>query len=234
MDDFYGKRTFIIRIPVAFNCVCATNAGWLSRNSVDAATSCSPFSAVLTWWANHRQLLEWMDGWLARNGTTNELQLNNDNLLHGKAFSGQCNLLAQHGVVAQWPSRQTDRTGRMAKVQEDVQRSKENANCLWNIKHLSNKIYFWKECLCVNMNLCSVLPLPCQDEKDKRNRHGLFANVVVVYWFPYSRNSPCEWEGIQLKVQFSASSVQLICCWRNKILLSVAGQLDWTRNGVVV
>lgn len=141
MDDFYGKRTFIIRIPVAFNCVCATSAGWLSRNSVDAATSCSPFSAVLTWWANHRQLLEWMDGWLARNGTTNELQLNNDNLLHGRAFSWQSNLLAQHGVVAQWPSRQTDRTGRMAKVQEDVQRSIGNANCLWNIKHLSNKIY---------------------------------------------------------------------------------------------
>lgn len=164
-------------------------AGWLSRNSEDAATSCSPFSMVLTWWANHRQLLEWMDGWLARNGTTNELQLKNDNLLHGRAFSGQCNLLAQHGVVAQWPSRQTDRTGRMAKVQEDVQRSKGNANCLWNIKHLSNKIYFWKECLCVNMNLCSVLPLPCQDVKDKRNRQGLFANEVVAYWFPYSRNS---------------------------------------------
>lgn len=64
-----------------------------------------------------------------------------------------------------------------------------NANCLWNIKHLSNKIYFWKECLCVNMNLCSVLPLPCQDVKDKRKRQGLFANEVVAYWFPYSRNS---------------------------------------------
>lgn len=64
---------------------------------------------VLTWWANHGQLLEWMAGGGGEEEeTTNELHcwVNSkyyrwQTKLHGSAFSGQCNLLAQHGAVAQ-------------------------------------------------------------------------------------------------------------------------------------
>lgn len=74
---------------------------------------------VLTWWANHGQLLEWLQ---ERTGTTNELQLNNDDKiflyykLHGSAFCGQCNLLAQHGLQITIGEKRSCWTGRMAKV----------------------------------------------------------------------------------------------------------------------